>query len=404
MRARAALAAVSALVLVLACEPIAAQGPLIGVSQYSHTAWRLQDAVFDAAPISIAQTTDGFLWIGTMNGLVRFDGVHFESWNDRIRELHACCAWSLLGSSDGSLWIGTAPALARLKEGHLSIIPSDARHDDIIEDHKGRIWVGRTSIRDDKGPLCEVQGTQLQCHSKQDGLNCILGNHLAEDKNGTIWVGDAGKACSWNHGATASYLAASNDGACKPALDSLVADPSNLMLVGCHGGLRRLEQGKFAPFRVASLDADKLKEPKLLYDRAGSLWIGTANDGLYYISNGVADHFGQADGLSDDKVSSLYEDREDNIWVATPNGLDRFHRLSVVSSSTKQGLPGLDDAAVLASHDGHTLWVSGQEGLSEIRDGKIIRGRSIPMVTVALSPVSTSISPSPTIGDLYWLI
>jgi ligand-binding sensor domain-containing protein len=55
------------------------------LTQYAHTAWRLQEGAFDASPVAIAQTTDGFLWIGTLNGLVRSDGVHFESGSDRLR-------------------------------------------------------------------------------------------------------------------------------------------------------------------------------------------------------------------------------------------------------------------------------------------------------------------------------
>ncbi len=143
------------------------------------------------------------------------------------------------------------------------------------------------------------------------------------------------------------------------------------MLIGCEGGLRRLERGSFLPFQAASLDPDKLKGSKLLYDRSGSLWIGTENDGLYHISGGIADHFGQADGLSDDNVLALYEDRERNIWIATTNGIDRFHRLSIVSFSSKQGFRGTGESTVLASRDGHTIWTSGEQGLTAIRDGKI---------------------------------
>jgi signal transduction histidine kinase len=89
------------------------------------------------------------------------------------------------------------------------------------------------------------------------------------------------------------------------------------------------------------------------------------------VANGVADHFGAADGLSDDNVSQLFEDREGNIWVATPEGIDRFHRGSVVSLSSKQGLRGVGGSAVLASRDGHTIWTTGPQGLAAIRDGKI---------------------------------
>lgn len=161
------------------------------LTQYAHTAWRVQEGVFDASPVSIAQTTDGFLWIGTLNGLFRFDGVHFESWNDRLqKELHTCCALSLLGSSDGSLWIGTSVGLAKLNGGKLTAVTNgDARYNSLIEDRRGRIWAARSRIRDNKGPLCEVEGTQVKCHGEYDGLGCKFGNVLAQDNSGTVWVG-----------------------------------------------------------------------------------------------------------------------------------------------------------------------------------------------------------------------
>src|SRR5581483_6845782 len=198
----------------------------------------------------------------------------------------------------------------------------------------------RSRIRDNKGPLCEVQGTQVQCHGEQDGLGCRFGNAVAQDKTGTVWVGDQGRVCSWNDGAAAMYAAPVSDAACRPAIESLVADGDRSIAIGCEGGLRRLENGRFVPFQPASVDADRLKGSQLLRDRRGALWIGTNNDGLYHVANGIADHFGTADGLSDDEVSDVFEDREKNIWVATPNGVDRFHRLAVSSYSGEQKLRG----------------------------------------------------------------
>ena len=342
------------------------------LTQSAHTAWRFQEGVFDASPVSIAQTTDGFLWIGTLNGLIRFDGVHFESWNDRLHDdLHTCCALSLLGSSDGSLWIGTGAGLARLKDGKLSAVSADSRYNRIIEDRTGRIWAARSRIRDNNGPLCEVQGTRVQCHGDHDGLGCRFGNALAQDKSGTIWVGDLGRVCSWNNGAAAIYTAAVSDTACKPAIESLFADVDQSIVIGCEGGLRRLENGRFVPFQSASIDADRLKGSHVLRDRRGALWIGTSNDGLYHIANGIADHFGVADGLSGDDVSDVFEDREGNVWVVTPDGLDRFHRLAVLSLSREPQLRGVGGSAVLASRDGRTIWTSGIQGLGAIRDGAI---------------------------------
>ena len=368
---RAATALRSAMEYLLLGTLLASSSPGQQLTQYSHKAWRVQEGIFDAAPVSIAQTTDGFLWIGTENGLVRFDGADFESWNDRLHQLRACCAFSVLGSKDGALWIGTGTGLAKLEHGKLSAVTTgDGRYNTLLEDAEGRIWGARTRIRDNKGPLCEIKGSRVQCHGEQDGLVCRNGNALSRDNNGTIWVGDQGQVCSWRAGVGATYPAPSSDAGCKPGIQSLLADYEQSLLIGCDGGLRRLEQGRFMPFRPALLQADNLRGATLLRDRGGDLWIGTQNDGLYRISHGVADHFGIADGLSDNNVSALFEDREGNIWAATPEGLDQFHRLNVISFSSKQGFSGIG-SAILASRDGHTIWISGVQGLAVLRDGKV---------------------------------
>ena len=91
------------------------------ISQYGHTAWRIEDGVFAGTPNVIAQTTDGYLWIGTQAGLTRFDGVRFVSWRPpEGKELPSSRINSLLGARDGSLWIGTTMGLARWRNGELT--------------------------------------------------------------------------------------------------------------------------------------------------------------------------------------------------------------------------------------------------------------------------------------------
>ena len=89
------------------------------ISQYSHTAWRIQDGIFSGAPNAITQTSDGYLWIGTQTGLVRFDGVRFVPWTTPEGK-QLSNVFSLLAGKDGSLWIGTATNLAQLKDGNLT--------------------------------------------------------------------------------------------------------------------------------------------------------------------------------------------------------------------------------------------------------------------------------------------
>src|SRR5262245_58570013 len=86
------------------------------ISQYGHTAWRIQDGVFSGAPNALAQTPDGYIWIGTQSGLVRFDGVRFVPWTPGNGKglAGSNSIFSLLVGRDGSLWIGTGSNLAHL--------------------------------------------------------------------------------------------------------------------------------------------------------------------------------------------------------------------------------------------------------------------------------------------------
>ena len=107
----------------------------------------------------------------------------------------------------------------------------------------------------------------------------------------------------------------------------------------------------------------------LLRDREGDLWLGTANNGLYRVHAGQADHFGSADGLSSDAVQGLYEDREGDLWVATSRGIDRFRNARVVSYSIREGLTSEDVDSVLASRDG-TVWIGNLNALDVLRHEK----------------------------------
>src|ERR1700691_3108072 len=104
----------------LFCVSAMALDPSRRISQYAHTAWRIQDGAFSGTPHVITQTTDGYLWVGTEGGLLRFDGVRFVPWAAPDgKQLPSVRIYSLLGASDGSLWIGTGTGLAQWKSPDL---------------------------------------------------------------------------------------------------------------------------------------------------------------------------------------------------------------------------------------------------------------------------------------------
>src|SRR6202171_893775 len=117
--------AVIALGILLACCPCAsALNPSLDINQYAHTAWAVREGFFKSTITSIAQTPDGYLWLGTEFGLLRFDGVRSVPWQPPAGEhLPGGSIRSLLAARDGRLWIGTTEGLASWKDGKLTHYP-----------------------------------------------------------------------------------------------------------------------------------------------------------------------------------------------------------------------------------------------------------------------------------------
>ena len=138
--------------------------------------------------------------------------------------------------------------------------------------------------------------------------------------------------------------------------------------VGRDLGVRYFSGGKWASYIVPGFDGSKVNALALHVDRNGSLWIGTDNSGLYRVHDGIAEHYGTADGLSGKAVHSFYEDREGNLWVLTDAGIDMFRDTPVVSYSTREGLSQTYIFTVLALQDG-SLWVGNGSAIDILAPG-----------------------------------
>src|SRR5580704_11154405 len=120
----AALSAVLAGVLLAGTPCAFALNPALDASQYVHTAWKIRDGFSKGTIVAFAQTQDGYLWLGTEFGLLRFDGVRYVPWRPPADQgLPSSYIRSLLAARDGTLWIGTAEGLASWKVGHVTRYP-----------------------------------------------------------------------------------------------------------------------------------------------------------------------------------------------------------------------------------------------------------------------------------------
>jgi len=352
-------------ILLTWCPYASALDPALDVSQYAHTAWRVRDGFFKAGINSIAQTPDGYLWLGSQFGLLRFDGVKSVPWQPPPgQHLPANRIFSLLATRDGTLWVGTANGLASWKDGKLTVYPQLAGQYvfKLLEDHDGTVWVGEGAERG--GRLCAIRGGTVQC----DGADGRFGMGvfgLYEDSKRNLWVGDTHGLWQWKPGPPKFYALASLGG----TIQALGEDVHDALLVGCHGGIYRFVEGKTEPYPLRSFVGKSLVR-RMLRDRDGGLWIGTFERGIVHVHEGRIDTFSALDGLSGDEVEALFEDREGSIWVATANGLDRFRGFAIATFSARQGLTNSFVGSVLADRDGG-VWLGSAGGLNRWKSGRI---------------------------------
>lgn len=357
------------------------------ISQYAHTAWRIEDLGFIGSPTAFAQTRDGYLWIGTQGGLFRFDGVRFVPWSVLAHQkLPSNFISTLLGASDGSLWMGTGAGLVRWKSGVLTEYSVPSLIGTIVEDPDGTIWFARAKIRDGKGPLCKVAGNELSCHGAADGIPFRYAKELLRDASGNFWVSGPNGICRWKPGSAETF--SSNalqrlQGVLGVHSLALAANGSvwvGMERTGKGLGLQQFDHGGWKDYTTQGFDGSGLSINTLFVDRDDSLWIGTPNHGIVCVRDGKVDHFTGADGLSSDAVEHFYQDREGDLWVATSKGIDRFHDTPVTTFSAREGLTTDSVEAVLGARDG-TVWLGNEGALDFFRDGKLsrIHQNGIPM-------------------------
>jgi len=347
------------------------------MTQYAHSAWRLQDGVINGEPLAITQTTDGYVWIGTPNGLLRFDGVRFVPWVSSDGQSFSKSVYSLLPEANGSLWVGTGGGLAVLRHGVLKSYPTTSgRVNSIIQDQQGVVWFIRSRVRDGGGPLCSVVADTVKCYGKSDGISTAYAGALSVDSFGNLWIGGTTVMIRWKPDSAATFnlmTPKSNEGLEGVAAFAPATDGSLWVGIAREGrqlGLQRFLKDKWTSFRTGKFNGESLSVTALYLDKQNVLWVGTKNQGIYRIHADDVDHFGTVDGLSSDGINALSEDHEGNMWIATSRGVDSLRGLKVVSLSAREGLGGNAPSPLLAARDG-TVWIGNDDALDHVRQGEI---------------------------------
>ena len=366
------------------CPCAVALNPALDINQYAHTAWTVREGFSLGNIYTIAQTADGYLWLGGEFGLFRFDGVRSLPWKPPAgQQLPDRAIYRLLGARDGTLWIGTFVGLFGWSGGKLTrCLEFPQIVDSLLEDHEGTVWAGSLAAGagTPNGRLCEIRSGRAQCYG-DDGAFGRAVSALYEDSSSNLWAAARSGVWQIKPGAPRRFAESPLQ------LTGVSEAEDGRLVVATNGaGLLQLAGDKVEPYPIRGpMNSDRLlpdrdvNSNKLLRDRDGGLWIGTVERGLIHIHHGRTDVFTRSDGLSGDVVLSLFEDREGNVWVATTGGLDRFRELPVTTISVKQGLSSDATQSVLAAADG-SIWIGAHDGVTRWTNGQatIFRNSSGP--------------------------
>ena len=333
-----------------------------GIDQYGHNVWTSQNGLPGESVYQILQSRDGYLWLRTSDGLVRFDGVRFVLVAPTVggRAVHEPIK-AVCRGTDGDLLVRTLSRTliykngvfadyrtpAALPDGDIRVLFESSRHELFIGSDNFIYRIGNKGPELLKGETSWISG-------------------FLEDGHGTVWIAGLLAVYKYRDGVL-SQDDAGTDPKVHPMALALAGNPGKHMWVGTANGLRQMDGGFVSP--VPLPQQIQTETGSVLNDRQGNLWAGTANAGIYRITGDKVSSFNAPNGLTDDRVLSLFEDREGSLWVGTASGLDRFRDTSLTTLTVNQNLPSNRSENILEAQDGSVYIFCAGGGMARIRDG-----------------------------------
>ena len=361
------------------------------IRQFHHTAWTAKDGAPSQIGV-LAQTQDGYLWIGTARGLFRFDGMRFEQYKALdggtlpSHNIHA-----LMATADGGLWISSRNyGLGYLKNGRMTVFTGP---DDIPKgwvsafaaDEDGRVWAGTSeglALR--SGSRWLEIGTDW--HVERGRVSGMV-----VDRRGTLWAAIGNRVWCLPRGSQTF-----KDSGIRPAtgVTALAEAPNgDIWLADRLRSLRPVGMGEDTARWLTT--GVRLDAYNMLFARDGALWAVGGTDGLLRMrlhekAHRPLERFRESDGLSGNLPFALLEDLEGTIWVGTNKGLDRFRSTNIVPVILP---PAVGDVTLLAGEHGD-VWAGSTSGnsLMHVREDHVV---------VRRAPAAASVFREPG-GDAWW--
>ncbi len=366
---RTVLRMLSIALFVLAHELFAQEPRIVPLSEYNLRSWSTKDGLPNDKISIVYQSTQGYIWLGSQEGLARFDGAQFEIFDKKNTPVfpHSQIV-SLIEDKDSTIWISTIRGIVKSRHGKFTAVPVETGIAPFIcntffINHKGNLLVGTRT-----GVLRIVNGTVSNAGSYNRYLDNSV-NAFSEDEAGQIWIGTERGLHRLNG---IDLKDENSNGLPAPTIiSSLCVGRDQTLWVGTSSGLFYSKNALPRKFeRLSGLGSEYIRS--LLADRSGNIWIGTEKSGLYRYAGGKLEGITTREGLSADYVLSLCEDREGNIWAGTfYNGVDEIWRGKFATYSTTDGLAGPLVRAIAEARDG-TMWIGTESGLSRWKSGEVV--------------------------------
>ena len=387
--------------------PAAALDPRKTLTQYSRTVWTQEHGLPQDTIRAITQTTDGYLWLGTDEGLARFDGYEFTNFNKANGDLPSNSITALASDPDGSLWIGTSNGLTRYQDKRFrtyttrSGLPDDAITG-LYVDHEGTLWIiagvslsrfrggaftnfapGRdfpvTSVRtvlEDPAHNFWVAGFSSLGILSNGKFQRILDSSIVAgfiitgmvtDHQGNLWIG-GGNGVIMRSADGRLRRFDSRDGMPDIFVRAIWCDQDGNIWIGTNGGLARLDGTRFVTARSPDVhDSDLVR--CLFEDREGDLWVG-ANGGLTRLRDDIFTVYGKSEGLPSDEPNTVFQDHSGRIWVGFhDSGLMLFSKTGNRLFTTRDGLPNNEIFSIREMRNGDLL-IGARGGMVRMHGGR----------------------------------
>ena len=343
--------------------PLSALNPAYRISQYLHSAWKSDSGLQSVR--RLAQTPDGYLWLATRGGLVRFDGSRFTTFlAGAVAGLDSSTTQDLLVDPDGSLWIATLGG--GVSHYHNDKFRSYTMRDglpsndiqSLFRDTQGVIWVG---TRDGKiARLNHDRFEKVSLAIPSASISAFL-----EDDDHSLWIATFGDGVFRLRNGVLTRLSV-HEGLPDGRVADLYRDRSGKIWTAGWKGISSWSGSRFVPDSAVNQAVDYAIACRK--DRDGNLWVA-ASSGLFLSQGDRVARLNRESGLSADFVADVFEDREGNLWAATRAGLDRFRDAPVRTFTAREGLVGQSGPVAVGDHG--EIWTMSDRQVDRIAAGEL---------------------------------